>query len=915
MNALFRCTLLLLLAGLYPKQVTGQRLSCQLWRDTVSASVGTTFTNRLTLTNPHKEPLAVSVTVQASRFVQWVLTPQPNLLIEPGQTVTVPLKGLLHQQPYLLIEPVTMYVNDSTGRVLQTVLFHLKAAISKAQPVVSLYAPDETHILYTVTEPARLPLRLVHNHTQHQPFRIDVQSLPAGLDQTPFPKPITLRARQDTTFTLLVNPMRSWSAHTPYQVVVTVRDTTGSIMGSVAYEVVVATDSKRFATPSLSDDDGYGVSAALTKLSTNQWTREARIWGTDSVGNGRLSFRIHYFDYVSGNFQQMQNSYIAWQSSSVNLRIGSQSDYHEMPLLGRGLKVSITRPTRQWTVWAVNANSNLLHPGITDWSGNVVSVRYDQQISRLPGGVWSLSSSYFTRPTGRAGYLNFVSFQFNQPDRHSLNIRAGQSTESGQQGSTQVRNAGWAGQFNYSYLRPAFQWHWQSYVSSPAYAGFQHGATLLNGHAAWLPSERTLLLARFSHLRYNQLRYVSPTDQVRYTFGNTLAEIDLSQRSGPFVLGIRPYWYAQTDFSNSFSQQASAYRLAPSVLYRRSHRQFMFSYDVGLFNNLTAAVTQPTVLSQRITSSVGLGPFSMSGFFQKGPYYLNDLRTERPDRIMTASLTPTVNFDLFNRRLVGSLGLNYLYDALYLKSRYLAVGRIQFDVTPTFWLRLEGNGTPYAQQTEFSYSQYRLELTKRFTQLKLKGNGKLQLRFFEDVNGNGRYDSGEQWAEGLLVTVNDNTLMTSAKGAILYQNIPPGIYTVSAVSSGRLGDPVLYHEKITVARTVNRLIPLRKTFRVNGRLRCQASAYDRKTCEFERFAIEIQRDGQKMASTSPLPDGTFSVHLSPGVYTILVHDYGRQVQATVKITSFTLSLTGEHPVFDWPVDGSTRSVEIKRFKK
>ncbi|MEZ0542529.1 hypothetical protein [Fibrella arboris] len=916
MAALIRLIFTIALSALYLGQAVGQPLRASFWRDTISVATGSTFINRLTIQNNGSETVSFRLLVQTPRFVQWVSSTPQRFELKPGQTETVPFKGLLFQHTGVPTQQITVFLSDSTGHLLQTRSFKLTIAAQKNKPSFSLYVPDETVLLYSTTEPARPTFRLVHHQARRTSVSVDIESLSSGIDKAAFPLSIPLKALQDTSITLLVNPLRYWSPNKPHQLSLTLRDSTGSIVGSVLYKVVVAVASKRFEKANTGSSEGFGIRTAITKLSTNQWAREARIWGADSIGNAQLTFQLNYLDYASANYQQLQSSSISLRTSRTQLHVGSLYDYHELPLLGRGVRLNLIRPDHEWTFWAVNTNPNWLYSGANAWTGNVASVRYDQQIASVPGAAWSVSSSYFTQPgLMRAGYLNFASFQYDASENQSLQVLAGQSTEYAQSNPSLARTVGWAGQVHYSYERPALRWQLRSYFSTPVYSGLQRGATLLTSQLSWLPSDHTTLLFRINHVHYNQVRYVTATDNYRYVFGNSIVEASLTSRLGPLIAGFRPYWSLQTDSSNPFSQQATAYRVAPSLTYQRRHSQFMLTYDAGLFLYESPLPNRSQPISQRITTSASLGNFSLWGYFQKGPYFLNDLRTERPNQIMTASLTPMVNFSLLDKRLAGSAGLNYLYDALYLKSRYIAVGRVQYDVTPTFSVRLEGNGTPYAEQDEFTYSQYRLELTKRFDKLRFRPNGRLHLRFFSDANGNDRFDAGEQWLEGLLVTVNDNTLITDEKGQISYQNLPPGTYAVSALSTGRLGDPILFQESINMERSVNRVIPLRQTFRVTGQLSCQTNVYDQKPCEFERFVIEVQREGKKITSTTTLPDGTFALHLSPGTYTILVHDYGRQVQATVRTSALIVSSAGEHPALNWTVDGSTRAVEIKRFKQ
>ncbi|MFD1142976.1 hypothetical protein ACFQ4C_17755 [Larkinella insperata] len=826
----------------------------------------------------------------------------------------IPFKGFVSQQPDSLISEVVFQLQDARDALVQKIAFRVMVE-DKKQAAFSLYTSNDQVVLYSISEPAGLPLHLVHNRARRQKITLEVASLPEGIDRTGFPLSLELAPRQDTVFSLSVLPARYWSTSMPYQVTVTVRDESGSVLGNVLYTIVVATSAKRFSGTDLYQKEGYGVSAAVTKLSNNQWAREGRIWGSDSVGKAQVDFQLHYLDYAADHFQQLQNSYLSVRTARTKLHLGSLQDYHELPLLGRGLKVNLLRPDHQWTFWAVNSNPNWLNPLADAMSGNVLSVRYDHGFPLMLGSSWSFSSNYFTNSaTQRAGFLNFGSVQFYRANRHSLEIMGGHSVEYARQGAERAQTMGWAGQLNYTFQKSNFLWNLRSYFSSPVYAGLQKGASIVQGQATWKASEGTALTARFNHVYYKQVLFTSPVERSQRVFGNTVAEVSLNRRWSSFALGLRPFWHAQADFTNPYAQQAVAYRFSPTVSYRQGMSQYLeLSYDVGRLHNRSAATPGRGLLSQRILSSWVMRPFSLWAYWQKGPYFLNDLRADQSARYQTASVMPMVDFALLNRRLVGSVGVNYLYDSQTSGARCLAVGRVRYDITPDLWLKAEGNATPYSQVPDLAYSQYRLELTKRFSHLRFNRRGELRLSFFEDENGNGSRDSGERWADSLLVTINDNTLLTNSKGTLVYRNLPPGTYTVSAVSLGRIGEPVQYTEKITVGRAVSRTIPLTRSFRVKGQLQCQANAYDRQPCQYSRFTVDIQRGDKTVFSHSPQPDGGFAFHLPPGTYTLLLHDYARQPQTVIQKVPFTLTTAGQYPEFQLPVDGSTRAVEVKRF--
>gem|GEM_PF-3398594 len=893
---------------------SAQSVSISLLRDSITSTPGATFINRLALTNTGTKPQDVRLALDSPEAVTMLATVPDQLRLLPGENRLIPIKGLLHRQITSAKSSIRIYLSDAAGKPMQSVACQL-IATGSAAAAVSLYTPQETMLLYTASEPARLPLHLTHNRANAATYTIEVAALPQGMAPASFPVTVALQPRQDTVLVVTAVPLRQWSINTPYQLIVTLRDRQKAVVGSVVYKMVVAVADKVYQDALPATGAGYGASVALTRFSTNQWARETRVWGTDSIGKARLDMNLHYLDYGTEHVHQLQNSYIALTTTQTAVRLGSIYDFHELPLFGRGLKVSTGPTDRQWTFWAVNANQNWLSGDRNAWRGNVYSARYDRQLAKLPGVALSLSSSYYTlADVQRAGYLTFATVRYNHADRHSIQLMGGQSVEFARRSTQPAQVTGWAGQLDYTYQRETFSWQLRSYKSSPVYAGLQRGATLVYSQLFWQPAPVTTVLARLNYLSYDRVVYTSPIDYTRHRFGNTIAEVSLSHRIGSLTLSARPYWFSQRDQENPVSQRADAYRIAPVIAYRRRTNQYLeLTYDVGRFYGRVDQGATAGVLSQRIVSSLGIGRFNVWGYWQKGPYYLFDLRASYPNLITTTSLTPTVSFALLNGRLSGSVGLNYLYDATTTAARYTAVGRVQYDATPNLSVYLSGNGTPYSEQPEFAYSQYRMEIVQRFNRLQAKRSGKLQLSFFEDTNGNGRRDADERWVDSLLVRVNDNTLLTNASGRVVYRHIPPGTYTVSAISTGRLGDPVLYQEQLTIVWSVDKLIPLSRTFRIVGQLRSQTSAYDPQPCQFNRFSLDIRRGQQSIASVTPRSNGTFSVHLSPGTYTLLLQDYGRQPHTTVKTASFTLSDTGQYPAIDWTIDGSTRPVEIKRF--
>ncbi|GAB3570428.1 hypothetical protein GCM10027578_26780 [Spirosoma luteolum] len=866
--------------------------------------------------NVGAEPQTIRLSLRLPRAVQLVSSVPDARRLAPGETTTVLLKGLVSQAVAAGAEPIDLTVYDDGGG--QRSFRFWVQVVGRRQAAVTLSQPEETLVLLAAGEPGRLPIRLVHNRPTSARYTIDIASMPEGLNRAGMPLPVLLRSGQDTSLYIPLRPLVRWSVDLPYELVVTLRDGQGQITGSLMYRLVVATDQKRYVAGYDDRQPGYGVATALARNNTQQWARELRVWGIDSIGRAQLDFQLNYLNYGSDHIQQLQNSYVGLTARRLAARLGTLYDYHELPLFGRGLRVALGDAREQLTLWAVNPNPNWLQTAGDAWTGNVFSARYDRQLDRLPGASYALSSSFFTQQiTHRAGWLHYGSFRYDAGEHHRVQLLLGQSSEFARQRPDRAATHGWAGQLHYTYQQERFSAQVRAYKSSPAYSGIQRGATLLYGQLFWAPTPRTNLLARLNYIDYDRLVFSSPVDARRVGYGNVVAEAGVTQRVGSLMLGLRPYYFAQHDRNSPGSQRTESYRLVPNVaVYRGAGQHIDFSYDLGLLYNRSEPGASG-YRSERFTVMAQVGAFSLLGYLQRGPYYLFDLQNRNPADLRLLSITPT--YAMQWRQLRGSVGLSYSHSETTNESRYTAVGQVFYDVTPTLTLNLTGSGSPYAERPEYAFSQYRLEVSKTFRKSRGRRNGQLDLTFYQDLNGNGRRETGEPWMDSLLVRVNGNTLFTNSRGRISYRHLPPGLYHVSTLWASRVGDPVLFDQTLPVSGPVSREVPLARTFGLRGRLRCQqpAGSYASEPCRYDRFLVEVygHTDQQRLASIGPQADGQFLFHLPAGRYTVQVQDCSRLPRVLVK--SITVDLGGQESSspLELPVEGVGRPVEVRRFTR
>ena len=266
MTAFYRLFFILNIIAISNK-LTAQSVKITLQRDSLVSSAGNTFTNYLTLKNTSPQAQEINLTVTGPSTLQFLSTIQENIVLSSGQIMLVPLKGLINRETSSPIIQVPIRVTNLSSNSVQSISFRIVLQ-EKPKAAITLYTPDDTKVLFTENEPGYLPLRLIHNRFQSEKFRLAVSSSPEGVNKAPFPLVISLLPHQDTTLSIKVFPLRHWSINTPYQIAISVTDTAGSIVGTAVYKLVVAASHKKFVSPRSFANEGYGVSAALTKLST-----------------------------------------------------------------------------------------------------------------------------------------------------------------------------------------------------------------------------------------------------------------------------------------------------------------------------------------------------------------------------------------------------------------------------------------------------------------------------------------------------------------------------------------------------------------------------------------------------------------------------------------------------------------------
>ncbi len=92
-----------------------QPVKVSLWRDSLVAAVGTTFTNYITIANSGSKNQAITLTLQTHPSIQFLSTIPKKLILLPGEKAMIPLKGLVNDDMNVPLNPVAIHIRDLTG--------------------------------------------------------------------------------------------------------------------------------------------------------------------------------------------------------------------------------------------------------------------------------------------------------------------------------------------------------------------------------------------------------------------------------------------------------------------------------------------------------------------------------------------------------------------------------------------------------------------------------------------------------------------------------------------------------------------------------------------------------------------------------------------------------------------------------
>lgn len=908
----------------------------------IDGTPGETFSNVITLANPTDQISQVRLTMKSPVAFRLLTQLPTTLTLAPHSTRQLLLKFMIERT--WTGESGTVRIESSQANVGEPSVSQFVVLPNRNAPaILSFTLLNEAPLLAPNQDTLFVPVRFSNQGPRARVVRIRLYSLPDGFR---LPRPFleaTLLNNRDSTLYIPCLTTGALTRDRRYDLTIEVQDGdkpdgTGPYLGSVICRPVLLATAKRFTDRDLLGESPFGVAVGVGKMGQAGLVNELRTWGQQTVGKGRLDFKLYYLHYAQLNYHELRDTYVHYQQNDFEVHVGNLYDMHELSLIGVGVRAAGTFSNgTRLEGWALRNQSNWL-AGLVPFSGNSVAQfqatqpladqTYSMRASGtlpLPGAArYEVSSSYYQlRRLERAGMLNYAAAQWRINAQSTLKLRVGNSYEYSSTQPDRQQLTGWAAGGSFTHLAKSIDLYASAYLSSPVYGGIQRGATLLEHSLTWKKWRHTRLAYQYNQIKYNQLILSSPNELTSRQYGNTVASLHWTQQIGRLTTVLRPYlWIQDQTLPSGINQQANSYRLLASMRYEtRVGARLEAGIDAGRFDLKTPAANPSQVPSMRYFGSVGYGNLAMMALYQQGPFLINDYQVGQgnPATFRQLSVGPTAHFSLLDGRLRANLGAGLTYNSTSNSWNGLLYNSIQFQANSSLRVNLDVNTLSYGQQfTDLSAvpgqdTQVRLEVAKTFRRLPGQSMRTMRLRFFEDENNNQRKDGNEQYLPDLVVNVNETTLLTDRKGQVLCKDIPRGTYTVRAVSKLSTGEPVWFQDTVQVVNSVELEMGIRKTWRTAGQLRCQKARYDNQPCDLEQYRVETTGAAGELYRTYADADGRFTLYLPVGTYQLSVVPV--QTPANRKQIAYNVEAGGQQKQLDIDLAPNSRPVQYKRFTK
>ncbi|GAA4308720.1 hypothetical protein [Compostibacter hankyongensis] len=894
-------------------------MRCIFLQDTVRIRYGSTFSNKLQLTNTTDTTLTLTSTGSARDAL--IALPD-TVLLPPHAVRLLPVKylgsaailqgGLQAFTVQLRLRGVplppvtaTFYVQPDASE---------KLLLSPAEPV-------------TYTDPAtglsKISVKCVNSGYAPLSFRISAIAIPEGLEITPATQELQLQPGEQRVLLFRGRLLHRGGYTTDFSIQVTAAGKDGNILAGTQLRALSLSSEKRLATGGDLYSNLLQNSIGLTRVAMSNGPSFYQL-----QGNGHVSLRdsksldyhlnLDYYDRL--NALEGYDTWVAFTGKHWGVKAGNIYDNLDYPLYGRGIKASLMPSGKSGFDLYYLEDDYMLF----------------SQLYKPPDRPATWAASYRYRPASQTearlsvirgpspGTGELASLVNGQADirlkgKQHLQLEAGYSREGGNKG-TKAR-PGYGGGFTYASNSPRWDIRLNNYFSSPYYSGLRRGAVQLDDQLGYRLSSGSSFFLRYNRL-HNRPAYITDTLN-GFSAGNynniTAYEAGWSQRISPRLsLTAKPYLLEQ-DMQPSLlfpetdslpHLRSDALRMAADLQYDLQPHHFRLSADYGSVKSDNPLLKHSRYSSLKVEADYYCRIWGLNATVQTAPYYLAEEVYVRDGSYRAYSFGPNIRFRALKNKLDVSFSDYLNYNAYLADWNNTFNGSAGFRLGRTWQLKGQVFHTFYNLQGYGSNLQTRIGVEKQFMQDNAPGLKKLELTFFADKNVNGRQDPGENTLPGIIAEVAGATAISNKKGKISYANLREGLQSVRLVN----GSDWYLMKPLSVALSRNRKIavPLVRSGRLDGHIVIRRQQYlEDAAVNPEGIRITATDDLNHTFSTLTDANGAFSLFLPLNHYVIRPETEGLPFSGAPARALQVRKDNNPDLVFE--LTDKSREVEVKRF--
>ena len=891
--------------------------------ENVTVEKGSTFSNFLIIENKSSEQITIQNIIPSENYPGLLFYPKNGFTLGAGQSKNFPVK-LIANVDFMKLgsNEIKFQVSYSTPSITRTesASFFVDKEENKN---IAIYTETYENFINPTSPDSSILLTVENQGYSKRTVKIDLQSIPDGLEMMPKQHTLSLEGLEKQTIEIKIVVRRQNTLFPEFNINATVTDLLNNeIVGSNTLHLVILSNNRQIARGNEAiSGSNY---AEISYNENNSGFNFIQLRGNTAfrvTENLTSRFNIGADYYLEDGRYNLYDTWLELERKNTVLRVGNvNSNDYDYPVFGRGGKVSTKfGENNQIEILALENNYNLYGTYFQQAEGSsMVGAKYGFGNSKSFNGKVSYIYDHDPRFNVDTQVANAVS-SFVINDKHTIRTEAGLSHEKGL--SNKDENAGATMGANYN--GKIGKWDIQSLntFATKSYAGIKRGSFFSNqriGHQ-FSPSQRAFIQYQNSQVDPEFLSFQSTpiqpgnTANLRYYFNSTesfVSGYQLSSKNWNFLLSPKVERQKTANFYTS--QELFSYRLEANISTTLGAHGLNLTAEYSYSkenNNDDWFNSLKTTLSYRYKS------FSLNGTAQWNATNVFDLNSyyDVNRNFANYNVYASYNFQMLSNNLIGSFSAGASYSELYKNLNSNVSGNLEYKISPSWsstgYFNLSGYKSTAEYASSGSYYQFRVGIKKYFTAATALGNHKVMFQLFDDKNFNGNLEAGELVLANEIVKLDNFVAMTDKNGKVVFQNVPEGIYTLKVNESA--GARLMMDPVIMVDKNISRKVGMVKNIKVRGKLTEVKQAYDVLETDVTGIVVYAKGEDGVIHTAVVNQKNEFEFFLKDGKYDLYIendkYSYTQPIQ-TIQVTKEGYSKT---VVFEYKKKDTT--IKVKKF--